>query len=173
MVVIITPRRDLGRGADQTARGPYGRLDGRDHDLRKTAAFRSGDPVRIVYVEPTNLSDFNPSGLPLLQASAALAPVTMFVFLGLESATVPAGDVRDPVRTIPRSTVLGISIAAVLYVLGTIAVMGLIPRQQLVHSLAPFSEAARVMWGPPGEIATSLAVVLSSVGALNGWTLLM
>ena len=37
---------------------------------------------------------------------------------------ISAGDVIDPKRTIPRSTVLGITIAALLYVLGTIAVMG-------------------------------------------------
>ena len=127
----------------------------------------------LFYIEPANLSEFNPSGVSLWQASAALAPLTMFAFLGLESATVPAGDVRNPERTIPRSTVLGISIAAALYVLGTIAVMGLIPRNELVNSLAPFSDAARVMWGPAGEIAISAAVVLSSIGALNGWTLLM
>jgi arginine:agmatine antiporter len=97
----------------------------------------------------------------------------MFAHLGLESATVPAGDGRDPERTIPRSTVLGIAIAAVLYVLGTIVVMGLVPRQDLVHSVAPFSDAARILWGRGGEIAISVAVVLSSIGALNGWTLLM
>ena len=49
-----------------------------------------------------------------------------------ESATVPAGDVRNPEWTIPRSTVIGISIAATLYVLGTIVVMGVLPREQLV-----------------------------------------
>jgi basic amino acid/polyamine antiporter, APA family len=97
----------------------------------------------------------------------------MFAYLGLESATVPAGDVRDAERTIPRSTVLGIAIAATLYVLGTIVVMGLLPREELVRSVAPFSDAARVLWGPWGEVAISIAVVLSSIGALNGWTLLM
>ena len=40
-------------------------------------------------------------------------------------------------------------------------------------SLAPFSDAAQVMWGPWGATAISLAVILSSIGALNGWTLLM
>jgi len=65
----------------------------------------------------------------------------------MESATVPAGDVVDPKRTIPRSTILGITIATLLYVFGTIAVMGLVPREQLVHSVAPFSDAARVLWG--------------------------
>ncbi|MDW9358653.1 amino acid permease [Sinorhizobium meliloti] len=127
----------------------------------------------LFYIDFSHFADFNPSGQPLLQASAALAPLTMFAYLGLESATVPAGDVRDAERTIPRSTVLGIAIAVTLYVLGTIVVMGLVPREELVHSVAPFSEAARRMWGPAGELAISLAVVLSSIGALNGWTLLM
>ena len=96
----------------------------------------------IFFIDPSHFSEFNPSGVPLLQASAALAPLTMFAYLGLESATVPAGDVRDPERTIPRSTVLGIAIAAALYILGTVVVMGLVPRQQLVNSVAPFSDAA-------------------------------
>jgi amino acid transporter len=97
----------------------------------------------------------------------------MFAFLGLESATVPADDVEDAERTIPRSTILGISIAATLYVLGTVVVMGVVPRDQLVTSVAPFSDAAEMMWGPWGAMGVSLAVILSSIGALNGWTLLM
>jgi amino acid transporter len=64
-------------------------------------------------------------------------------------------------------------IAATLYVFGTIVVMGVLPRSELVGSIAPFSDAARVMWGRTGEISISLAVILSSIGALNGWTLLM
>jgi amino acid transporter len=129
--------------------------------------------VGLLYVDSSHFGDFNPSGLSLWQASAALAPLTMFAFLGLESATVPAGDVRDPERTIPRSTVLGIAIAAVLYVLGTTVVMGVVPREELVKSIAPFTDAARIMWGSAGAIAVSIAVILSSIGALNGWTLLM
>ena len=127
----------------------------------------------LFYIDTSHFGDFNPSGKSLLQASAALAPLTMFAYLGLESATVPAGDVRNPDRTIPRSTVLGIGIAAALYVFGTVVVMGLVPRHELVNSVAPFSDAARLMWGPAGEIAVSVGVVVSSIGALNGWTLLM
>jgi len=129
--------------------------------------------IGLFFIDTSHFSEFNPSGKSLLGASAALAPLTMFAFLGLESATVPAGDVIDPKRTIPRSTVLGITIAALLYVLGTIAVMGLVPREQLVHSVAPFSDAARVLWGNWGATAISIAVILSAIGALNGWTLLM
>ena len=129
--------------------------------------------IGLFFIDTSYFSEFNPSGKSLLGASAALAPLTMFAFLGLESATVPAGDVRNPKRTIPLSTVLGIVIAALLYVLGTTAVMGLVPREQLVHSVAPFSDAARVLWGSWGATVISLAVILSAIGALNGWTLLM
>ena len=57
--------------------------------------------------------------------------------------------------------------------LGTIVVMGVVPREQLVKSVAPFSDAAAIMWGPRAATAVSIAVILSSIGALNGWTLLM
>jgi len=129
--------------------------------------------IGLFFIDTSHFSELNPSGKSLLGASAALAPLTMFAFLGLESATVPAGDVINPKRTIPRSTVLGIVIAALLYVLGTIAVFGLVPREQLIHSVAPFSDAARVLWGSWGATVISIAVIVSAVGALNGWTLLM
>lgn len=127
----------------------------------------------LFYIDVSHFQEFNPSGQPLITSVAALAPLTMFAYLGLESATVPADDVEDAERTIPRSTILGISIAAALYVLGTVVVMGVVPRDQLVKSVAPFSDAAEMMWGPGGATAVSLAVILSSIGALNGWTLLM
>jgi APA family basic amino acid/polyamine antiporter len=129
--------------------------------------------VGLAFVEPERFSSFNPSGKSLLEATAALAPLTMFAYLGLESATVPAGDVRDPERTIPRSTMLGILIAAALYVLGTTVAMGVVPHEQLINSPAPFADAARIMWGPSAAVVVAIAVMVSSIGALNGWTLMM
>jgi arginine:agmatine antiporter len=68
---------------------------------------------------------------------------------------------------------LGISIACVLYVLGTTVVLGVVPRDQLASSAAPFADAARLMWGAWAAVIVSIAIVISSIGALNGWTLLM
>jgi arginine:agmatine antiporter len=139
----------------------------------KLVPFAAVALIGLFYVRGENLPAFNPSGESLLASSAALAPLVMFAYLGLESATVPAGDVRDAKRTIPRSTIIGISIAAALYVLGTVVVFGVVPREQLLHSVAPFTDAARLMWGAWGAGAIALAVVISSIGALNGWTLMM
>ena len=42
-----------------------------------------------------------------------------------------------------------------------------------MNSVAPFSDAARLMWGAWGAGAIAIAVIISSIGALNGWTLMM
>jgi basic amino acid/polyamine antiporter, APA family len=127
----------------------------------------------LFYVDGEFFTTLNPSGQSLFAAAAALAPLTMFAFLGLESATVPAGDVVDPERTIPRSTLLGVGVSSLLYVLGTTVVLGVVPREQLVGSTAPFADVARLLWGPWAATLVSIAVVISTIGSLNGWTLLM
>jgi arginine:agmatine antiporter len=139
----------------------------------KLVPFAAISIVGLFFIKWNLLGDFNPSGKSLLESSAALAPLTMFAYLGLESATVPAGDVQDPERTIPRSTMIGILMAGLLYVLGTTVVMGVVPREQLVASGAPFADAARLMWGSWAADIVAIAVMVSSLGALNGWTLMM
>jgi arginine:agmatine antiporter len=141
--------------------------------LAKLIPFGAIAVLGLFYVEPATFTPLNPSGQSLFAAAAALAPLTMFAYLGLESATVPAGDVVEPERTIPRSTVLGVGTACLLYVLGTVVVLGVVPRDELTGSVAPFADAASRMWGAWAATAVSIAVVISSVGSLNGWTLLM
>jgi arginine:agmatine antiporter len=139
----------------------------------KLVPFAAISLVGLFFVKWNLLGDFNPSGKSLLESSAALAPLTMFAYLGLESATVPAGDVQNPEWTIPRSTMLGILVAGLLYVLGTIVVMGVVPHEQLIASTAPFADAAQLMWGSWAAMVVGFAVMVSSLGALNGWTLMM
>src|SRR5262245_27540910 len=45
--------------------------------------------IGLFFIDTSHFSEFNPSGKSLLGASAALAPLTMFAFMGMESATVP------------------------------------------------------------------------------------
>jgi APA family basic amino acid/polyamine antiporter len=59
----------------------------------------------------------------------ATVTLTLWAFVGLESATVPAGSTSDARRTIPRATIIGTLIAAAIYLLGTIGVMSLSIRQ--------------------------------------------
>jgi APA family basic amino acid/polyamine antiporter len=126
----------------------------------------------LLYLDPTNFTPFNTSELSTSGAVAATATLTLWAFLGLESATVPAGHVDRPARTIPRATMLGTGLAAVVYVLGTVAVMGVIPPDRLASSTAPFADAASHMWGAWTARVVAAGAVISCFGALNGWILL-
>jgi basic amino acid/polyamine antiporter, APA family len=125
------------------------------------------------------ISYFNPhllvSGATVQSAPAAInasAALCMWAFLGLECATIPTDHVKDPERTIPRATVYGTVIAAVVYILCTTAVMGIIPAGSLAHSNAPFADAAKLLWGGWAGNLIAIAAIISCFGALNGWILM-
>jgi APA family basic amino acid/polyamine antiporter len=126
----------------------------------------------LLYFKFGNFTPFNPSGEPFLVAISATATLTLWAFLGLESATIPAEDVVEPERTIPRATILGTLVAAIVYILGTVAVMGVIAPALLTGSTAPFAEAASAMWGEWASYAVAAGAAISCFGALNGWILL-
>jgi APA family basic amino acid/polyamine antiporter len=120
-----------------------------------------------------NFVPFNASGHSTLSAVSSTAALTLWAFLGLESATIPADAVAHADRTIPRATLLGTGIAAAVYILSTVAVMGVLPPHILAASTAPYADAARTMWGPWAATAVAAGAVVSCFGALNGWTLLL
>src|SRR3954447_17363291 len=99
-----------------------------------------------------NWSNFAPIVPPAypstFSAVAAAAALTMYSFLGIESATVMADNVHDPSRTIPRATVIGTLVTAIVYILSTVGVMGPLPPDALAASAAPYADAATIIWGP-------------------------
>ncbi len=118
-----------------------------------------------------NISSFNPQGLPLSQALATTGLLTMWAFVGLEAGVIPAGDVKDPQRTIPRAVVIGTLCVAALYIGATAAVMMLVPIDVLAQSEAPFADAARPL-GTFGGIMVALGAMVATAGSLNGNILL-
>jgi len=128
--------------------------------------------IGLLWVRWDHFTPFNPSGRPMISAVTATAALTLWAFLGLESATVPADDVNRPEWTIPRATIIGTALAGAVYVLGTVAVMGVIPPAALARSTSPFADAAIVMWGPWAAFAIAAGGAVACFGALNGWVLL-
>jgi basic amino acid/polyamine antiporter, APA family len=107
-----------------------------------------------------------------ISAMTAAAILTLWPLLGLESATVPAENVIDPERNIPRSTLWGTIVTALIYVVACSAVILLIPGSQLKDSNAPFAELMRLFWGDWAATAVALFAFISGFGALNGWILI-
>jgi APA family basic amino acid/polyamine antiporter len=125
----------------------------------------------IFWLKKEHFVPFNPTGASGFSAVSAVAALTLWSFLGLESATIPAEAVDRPEKTIPRATVIGTLAVAVVYILGTVAVMGALPREVLAKSGAPFADAARAMWGDWAYYFVGFGAVIACFGALNGWIL--
>jgi len=125
------------------------------------------------FVTSANFGPFNATGGSLYSGISIAAGVALFSFIGVETAAIAAGRVRDPRRNVGRASVIGTALAAVLYIAVTAAVMGLEPSDKLVNDGAPFVAAFHTMFGGAwivGKLVAATAVI-SGIGALNGWTL--
>ncbi len=126
----------------------------------------------FVAFDTANLGPFNAQGLPSLEVLTAVMAFTLFSFIGVEAATIPAGDVHEPDKTIPRATMLGTGLAALVYLLSTAAVFGAVPNEELQSDNAAFSVAAENMFGDWAGPAVAVVACISCMGAMNGLILL-
>lgn len=125
------------------------------------------------FVKASNFGPFNATGGSLYSGISIAAGVALFSYIGVECASIAAGRVKDPRRNVGRASVLGTAASAIVYLLVTAAVMGLVSHQSLVGNGAPFVDAFQTMFGHArwvGKLVAMTAVV-SGIGALNGWTL--
>lgn len=127
--------------------------------------------VGLFFIDSANFMPFNTSGQSDTMAIMGAATLTLWAFIGMESATIPAGHVDNPGKNIPRATILGVLITAAIYLLGSFVIMGVLPNHELIQSTAPYADAAQRIFGQVGWVAAFVAfgAAASSLGALNGW----
>ena len=128
--------------------------------------------IGFVYFNRTHFEPLNLSVETSFDAITATAALTLWAFLGLESATIPSDKVKYSTKTIPRATIVGITIAALLYISSSVGVMGIIAPVDLQLSAAPFADAAQLVWGDWASGLIAIGAAISCFGALNGWILL-
>ena len=75
--------------------------------------------VGLFFFDPDNLGPFHAGGGSAVGGMSAAAAILLYSYLGVESASMSAGEVRDPERNVGRASVLGTVGAAVVYLLGT------------------------------------------------------
>jgi APA family basic amino acid/polyamine antiporter len=127
------------------------------------------------FVDKAHFGPFNASGGSLYSGIGIAAGVALFSFIGVEAAAMTAKRVRNPRTNVLRASVIGTVASALLYVLVTAAVMGLVAHHTLIGTGSPFVNAFQSIfpnnaWA--GKFIAALAVI-SGIGALNGWTLIV
>ena len=105
-------------------------------------------------------------------AIATAAALSMFAMLGFESATLPAGKISNPQRTVPLATIAGTAAVGIIYVAAFASILFLLPTEVIANSPAPFADAIVPALGMGAGTAVALFAAISALGAVNGWVLL-
>ena len=112
---------------------------------------------------------WNPSGMSLAKGMGSSISLTLWAFLGMESAAQNSSAVENPKRDVPLACMLGTLGAAFVYILSTTVIQGIVPNADLATSTGPFGLAYARMFNPAvGQVIMALAVV-ACVGSLLGW----
>lgn len=128
------------------------------------------------YFSPEYFSPFNLTGESDFSAIGTAATMTMWAFIGVESASIPARYVKNPKKNIPRATLWGVSLSCLIYLSASFVLLGIVPNQEMQLSSAPYATAALNIFPP--EYADymvgfiTFGALISIVGGMNGWVLL-
>jgi len=112
---------------------------------------------------------WNPQGLSLGEGMGSSIALTLWAFLGMESAAQNSDAVENPKRDVPLACLFGTLGAAVVYVLSTSVIQGIVPNAELANSTGPFGLAFAKMFNPTVGSVIMMLAVLACVGSLLGW----
>lgn len=101
---------------------------------------------------------------------ARASAVLIFAFLGVETALVPSGEVRDSSRTVPRAIFIAMAGVTLLYLAVQVVTQGILG-PALVGQKTPLAEAASVAMGAPGRTLILVGSTVSMFGYVSGMTL--
>jgi putrescine:ornithine antiporter len=112
---------------------------------------------------------WNPKGLSLLGGMGSSISLTLWAFLGMESAAQNSAVVENPKRNVPLACLLGTLGAGIVYILSTTVIQGIVPNAVLAKSTGPFGLAFAYMFGPRVGAVIMVLAVLACVGSLLTW----
>jgi len=129
--------------------------------------------LRQLVIDPSAYLAHVPPNPAAVSEVLRASTIALFAMLGIECAMIPADRVRDPARTIPRATLTGTLLVALIYICISVVPMLLIPQPELIASNAPFADLFSRLLGSGYGRWVAAFVVVSGLGALNGWTLIL
>lgn len=130
-------------------------------------------PIAALYkFDSSNfIIDYSTTNLTFTQMLGEVTLLTFWGFIGLESATTQAGSVINPAKTIPKAIIFGTLCVAFLNFINIIGIMGVIPKENLIHSTAPYVDAAQIIFGGGWHMIISIIASIICIGTLNAWVL--
>ncbi|AGB78688.1 putrescine:ornithine antiporter, APA family [Enterobacteriaceae bacterium strain FGI 57] len=115
------------------------------------------------------VSAWNPNNMDFFSAISTSISMTLWAFLGLESACANMDAVENPQKNVPIAVFGGTLVCAVIYILSTNVIAGIVPNLDLLHSTAPFGLAYASMFTPVVGSVVMFLMALACIGSLLGW----
>ena len=133
-------------------------------------AFTIGKLVPLIIFIAAGLFFLNPQAFefgaaPQTASFSKSVLLLVYAFTGFEMATIPAGEIRDPQRNLPRALLIAILIVATIYIFVQIVCVGTLPG--LAQSTKPLADAGAHFMGTAGGAIISAGAVISITGNLN------
>ena len=119
--------------------------------------------VGAFFIDVSLFEPFAPKGLaPLADTTLML----LYAYVGFEIMVVPAGEMKNPQRTVPLALFIVIVVSAVLYISIYCVATGTLP--SLAEAENPVASAAQQFMGPWGTTLISVGIALSVFGTNAG-----
>lgn len=96
---------------------------------------------------------------------------TLWAYDGWISVTNIAGELKNPAKEMPRAIIIGVLTVILVYALVIIAMLNVMPIEDIVVSVTPASDVATIIFGSGGAAFITAGIVVSVFGALNGYLL--
>jgi amino acid transporter len=112
-----------------------------------------------------NLQNFSLAVQPSYGAFSTSVLLLVYAFTGFEMAVIPAGEVRDPQRTLPMAILTAMGVVAVVYILIQVVCIGTLPG--LASSERPLADASGHFLGAAGAAIISAGALVSIIGNLS------
>lgn len=126
----------------------FGMLDGSAHDFRSVTVLTEG------------------AGF----GAAILG--TLWAYDGWIDVTNIAGELKNPAKEMPRAIILGVLFIISIYVLISVAMLNVMPIEQITSSAMPTSDIAVLLFGNNGAAFITAGILISVFGSLNGHILI-
>ncbi len=94
---------------------------------------------------------------------------TLWAYDGWIGVTNMAGELKNPAKELPRSIILGVVSVTFVYILVNIAMLNVLPMEQIIGSERPASDVATKLLGSSGATIITAGIIISVFGAMNGY----
>ncbi len=96
---------------------------------------------------------------------------TLWAYDGWIGVTNIAGELKNPSKEMPKAIIFGVTSVIFIYALISIAMVNVMPIENIVASTTPASDIAVSLFGKGGAAFITAGIIVSVFGAMNGYLL--